>query len=140
MPKRIVDGEALWTSSKVRKLPLEFRLHYANWLPLAAANGVFEIDLDNIRSRVYAASLDSDMTSGLVFVILRAFVTVGLVKIWHEDDKMWGYFNGIDKAGRLPGGAVLKRYTDLPPMPPVDDTEISRMLEDLKSLNVTVTQ
>ncbi len=71
MPKRIVDGEALWTSSKVRRLPLEYRFHYANWIPLAAANGVFEIDLDSIRSRVYAASLDSDITSQEVYYVLR---------------------------------------------------------------------
>ena len=108
MPKRIVDGEALWTSTKIRRLPLKYRLHYANWLPLAAANGVFEIDLDAIRSRVYAASLHPSFTSKSVFDVLCEFTQVGLLQVWMEDEKVWGYFLGIEKAGRLPGKAVLQ--------------------------------
>lgn len=44
MPRRIVDGEALWTSGKLRRVePEKFRLHCANWLPMAEANGVSKL-------------------------------------------------------------------------------------------------
>lgn len=134
MPKRIVDGEALWTSTKIRRLPLKYRLHYANWLPLAAANGVFEIDLDAIRSRVYAASLHPSFTSKSVFDVLCEFTQVGLLQVWMEDEKVWGYFLGIEKAGRLPGKAVLPRYRDLPPNAPIDILPPEEMINILKSL------
>jgi hypothetical protein len=135
VPKRIVDGEALWTSTKVRRLPLKYRLHYANWIPLAAANGVFEVDFDAIRGRVYAASLRPPFTSKNVYEVACEFVTVGLLQIWQTDDgKVWAYFIGIHKSGRLPGTAVLSRYPSLPPGHPKDVLPVETMLEILKSL------
>jgi hypothetical protein len=119
MPKRIVDGDALWLSEKVRNLPTEYRLHYANWLPLAEANGVFEADIHRIRARVYSYLLP-DISSDDVRDILRAFTEAGLVKIWQEDNKNWGYFVGIEKPGRLPALGHLSRYKNLPPSPHLD--------------------
>ena len=43
MPKRVVDGEAVWTSRKLKMIEPEWvRGEYTNLLPLALANGVFE--------------------------------------------------------------------------------------------------
>lgn len=119
MPKRIVDGDALWLSEKIRGLPEEYRLHYANWLPLAEANGVFEADIYRIQARVYAYMLP-EISPEMVVKILKSFTDAGLVKVWREDNKSWGYFTGIEKSGRLPELRYLSRYKNLPPSPPLD--------------------
>lgn len=115
MPKRIVDGEALWTSTKLRRVsPPEFRFHYANWLPLAEANGVFEADFDVIWSKIYAP-LSPDLCTETVRKIFEEFVRVGLVAPFEDAGKVYGYFTGIDKPGRLPSEAHRARYKTLPP-------------------------
>lgn len=132
MPKRILDGEALWLSNKIKHLPEQFRMHYANWIPLAEANGVFEADPERIRARVYSFLLP-DFSIKQVKQVLDNFVRVGLVNLWEEDGKKWGYFNGIEKSGRLPELRHLSRYKNLPPAPPVQDnigTEAGEERED----------
>ncbi len=119
MPKRVVDGDALWLSEKVRSLPEEYRLHYANWIPMAEANGVFEADIYRIQAKIYAY-LMPEVTPEIVASILKAFTEAGLVKQWREDDKNWGYFTGIEKSGRLPPLGHLSRYKNLPPSPPLE--------------------
>lgn len=121
MPKRVVDGEALWLSQKVRSLPAEYRLHYANWLPLAEANGVFEANANQIWARVYSFLLP-DMTEKKVQKVLDALISSDLVKIWKENGKTWGYFKGIEKSGRLPSAKHLNRYKNLPPDLPQSGT------------------
>jgi len=120
MPKRVIDGDALWLSEKVKKLPEKYRLHYANWLPLAEANGVFEADIDRIHTKVYAFLCPS-INRQSVKTLLHLLVQVGLLKIWSEDGKTWGYFVGIEKPGRLPSIKHLERYSNLPPNPPIED-------------------
>lgn len=117
MPKRMIDGEALWTSGKLKKVQTGFRAHYANWLPLAEANGVFEVDFDIIRSRVYPI-IDPAMDASGVEVVYREFVRTGLIREWYEQEKRWAYFVGIDKPGRLPAEKHVSRYKHLPPNPP----------------------
>jgi hypothetical protein len=120
MPKRVVDGEALWLSDKIKRLPAEYRLHYANWLPLAEANGVFEANAERIHARVYSFMLPS-MSPRKVQAIMTAMIEVGLLRVWEENDKTWGYFIGIEKKGRLPGLRELEWYKNLPPNPPLPD-------------------
>jgi hypothetical protein len=120
VPKRVVDGEALWLSEKVRGLPAEYRMHYANWLPLAEANGVFEASPARIHARIYSYLLPN-MTTRVVKRIRDAFVDAGLLQLWDEEGKTWGYFIGIEKTGRLPSMKHLARYANLPPNPPVPD-------------------
>src|SRR5258707_1317877 len=119
MPKRVVDGEALWLSQKGLLLPERYRTHYANWIPLAEANGVFEATPQRIYARIYSYWLPN-FGKKKVAALLDAFIKVGLVRTWQADGKTWGYFVGIDKEGRLPSSKHLERYTNLPPMPPVD--------------------
>jgi len=123
MPKRFIDGEALWLSDKVKALPPEYRLHYANWVPMAEANGVFEASASRIQARIYSYLLPK-YTIQMVRRVLEALVRVGLVKTWDEGGKTWGYFIGIAKAGRLPELRHLDRYKNLPPSPPFDDDGI----------------
>ena len=54
MPKRVVDGDALWRSRKLLLVPIEYRAEYANLVPLADVNGSFECDPASVWSDVYA--------------------------------------------------------------------------------------
>ena len=55
MNKRILDGAALWKSDKLARIQPEWmRPEYANWIPLALANGVFEADTRRIWATVYS--------------------------------------------------------------------------------------
>jgi hypothetical protein len=120
MPKRIIDGEALWTSIKLNTLePQAYRSEYANLLPLALANGVFEADPDLVWSRVYAFNRP-DVTPELAAAILDSFEAAKMLFRWQEQDgKVWGYWIGIDKIGRLPTAARLnKRHERIGPEPP----------------------
>lgn len=134
MAKRVLDGEGYWNSSKIRQLPFEYRKDYAVWIPLAAANGVFEVDLDAIKARVYSSAIDPDMTAKEVYYILREFVALGLVRVWQTGGKILGYFNGIEKPGRLPGHKYIERCPDLPPNPPSEDLSVRDMLTLIESL------
>lgn len=114
LPKRLLDGEALWASRKLRRVREPSRIHYANWVPLAEANGVFEADTELVWSRVYAALMPS-FTVEQTQDLIDEFVRVGLVVLWQQDGTTWGYFTGMEKEGRLPSASHLKRYKNLPP-------------------------
>jgi len=117
MPARLVDGDALWTSSKLKKIqPIQFRLHYANWLPMAEANGAFEVDFDILRAKIYPV-IDPGFTADNVRQVFNEFVRVGLLTWFVDNGKDYAYFVGIDKPGRLPSDKHLKRYKNLPPLP-----------------------
>jgi hypothetical protein len=120
MPKRILDGDALWRSSKIRSLRPGVALHYANWIPMAAANGVFEADVALIHATIYAYIMPW-ITRDNVQEVLDSFIESGLVRIYHAEGKTWGYFTGIEKSGRLPELRYLSRYKNLPPPPPILD-------------------
>lgn len=117
MPQRLVDGEAIWSSQKIKSIPQEWiRGEYANLLPLALANGVFELDLDAIWNRVYGY-LRPHITRENVREIFDAFEAHGLIFRFEKEGKIWGYFVGIEKAGRLPPKSEKKRYRNGPAVP-----------------------
>lgn len=102
MPRRIVDGEGIWQSRKIKQLNSKSRAEYANLLPLAEANGTFECDPALVWSRVYSFNRQ-DMTEGQVRAILDDLERVKLLFRWpSKDGRMWGYWIGIEKPGRLP--------------------------------------
>jgi hypothetical protein len=103
MPKRVVDGEALWGSSKIASLTPQEKPEYANLLPLAFANGSFECDARRIWTRVYAFNRP-EWTIEMVATLLDSLEKAKLLFRWTAaDGKTWGYWAGIDKPGRLPG-------------------------------------
>jgi hypothetical protein len=109
MPKRIVDGEALWGSAKIAQLPVWAKAEYANLLPLALANGVFECDARQIWARVYSFNRP-EMTPDQVTQVLNNFEKAGLIGRWKDENgKIWGFFIGIDKEGRLPPQSRINR-------------------------------
>ena len=119
MPKRIVDGEGIWGSKKILLLKEEHRPEYANLLPLAEANGTFELDLRKIWLRVYGYNRPS-VSMEFLYDVLVDLAAVGLLMAWEEDGKVYAFWDGQDKVGRLPGPSEQKKYKNLPPDPPLD--------------------
>ncbi len=125
MPKRIIDGEGLWGSDKIAEvLPEEFRAEYANLLPLAMANGVFEVNPRRVWGKVYFFNRPS-ITPEIVEAILAEFHRVRLLFRWKTPDgKEWGYWTGIHKPGRLPSAYRLKKRHELVgPEPPKEELQ-----------------
>jgi len=118
MPKRIVDGDAVWTSNRIRAvMPLTFRPEYANLIPLALANGVFECDPFLVWTKVYSYNRP-DISCDMARTILGEFERVGLLFRWSERAaKEWGFWVGIDKTGRLPPPTQRERM-ERGPEPP----------------------
>ena len=121
MPKRIFDGDAAWTSSKIAALePVWVRPEYA-WLhSLAGPNGVFEFDVRAIWARCYAF-LRPEIGLPEVEIIFAAFHKTKLVFLWEQEGKQWAYWTNSDKPGRLPRKSWQKRYAKsgtLGPYPP----------------------
>lgn len=119
MPKRLLDGERLWRSDKLRLVkPEEFRAEYANMLALALANGTFECSPDLVWREVYAFNRPS-VTSEIVARMLDEFERVKLLFRWKVDGKMWGYWVGIEEKGLLPTKKQIKqsRYRVGKPVP-----------------------
>ena len=117
MPARVVDGDAIYLSRKVKALKPEHRAEYSYLIPLAEANGVFEADPNRIWARAYSFHR-SGIDPGWVRDLLGDFQKVDLLRTWTENGKTWGWWTGIDKAGRLPSKKHLDRYKNLPPNPP----------------------
>jgi hypothetical protein len=110
MPKRIIDGEGVWRSDKLAQVePSSFRSEYTNLLPLALANGSFEVNARRIWSTVYSYNRP-DIALAQVEQMLAEFERVKLRFRWIDDatGKEWGYWVGIEKAGRLPTPRRLK--------------------------------
>jgi hypothetical protein len=119
MPKRIVDGEGLWRSDKLAKVtPPKYKAEYANILPLALANGVFECSVSRVWSQVYAFNRP-EISRKDVEKILKSFEDVGLLFLWADGGKVWAYFTGSEKRGRLPSQSLRERY-GVGPNPPQD--------------------
>jgi hypothetical protein len=123
MPKRVLDGEALWGSNKLDNVEPDWaRAEYAWIYALAFSNGVFEANPRAIWVRCYAYNRP-EITFEDVEVILAAFVRAKLLFVWVEGGKRWGYWTGSDKPGRLPRESWRKRDAargKLGPDPPED--------------------
>lgn len=125
MPKRVVDGEGIWRSDKLARVEPEWvRAEYANLIPSALANGVFEANPRRIWSQVYSYNRpEIDLED--VEMILGAFRKVGLLFSWLDPSgKVWGFWVGIEKSGRLPPPSRLKqRHEVVGPVPPAEELQ-----------------
>jgi hypothetical protein len=109
MPKRVVDGEGVWLSDKIAKLPPASKAEYTNLLPLALANGVFECSPRLVWSRVYSYNRP-EVTETQVGELLSDLERARLLFRWtDEHGKTWGYWVGIEKPGRLPSESRKNR-------------------------------
>jgi hypothetical protein len=118
MSKRIVDGEALWQSTKLQQVPERWRGEYANLLPLAYVNGTFEADPRKVWGQVYATNRPN-IKPKHIETILDCFEEAKMIfRFTSPDGKKWGYFVGVDKPGRLPKASERFKYAkgeDVPP-------------------------
>jgi len=133
MASRVVDGDGIWRSQKLKKVPVQYRSEYANLLPLAEANGCFECDPDRVWADVYSYNRP-DVTRENVEEMLDQFETANMILRYEEDGKTYATFVGIDKPGRLPGPAHLARCKDLPPLPTAKTSQnlpLDSMLESI---------
>ncbi len=120
MPKRILDGEGLWSSRKIARLQGRFKAEYANLIPLALANGVFECEPHLIWSRVYAFNRP-EVDDCIVAELLSDLERVGLLFRWTDaSGHPWGYWIGADKPGRLPPKS-RERHEREGPKPPQEE-------------------
>jgi hypothetical protein len=102
MPKRIVDGNALWTSDKLLLVNPKYKAEYAYLIPLAFANGTFICDARLVWHVVYSYNRP-EITPEIVGEILNEFERAKMLFRWRgEDGKVWGYWVGINHPGRLP--------------------------------------
>lgn len=126
---RVIVGEAIWNSKKIAALePPSIRAEYPWLYSLAGSNGVFEIDVRAIWVKCYAFGRQ-DKTIDDVQQILTAFEKGGLLFVWDEGGRRWGYWTGCDKPGRLPRLTWRKRDAKkgkLGPEPPKDSLESYR--------------
>jgi len=112
MPKRVVDGEAIATSFKIRRIQEEWRIHYPYLLTLALANGTFECDPEVIWAKRYAIFMPG-MTKEHVAEMIRAFEAADLLRTWRDKEgRLCGWWVGINKPGRLPPKSRLKRHEE----------------------------
>ena len=139
MNKRILDGAALWKSDKIARIQPEWmRAEYANWIPLALANGVFEADTRRIWATVYSYNRP-EISFDDAEEIKREFCRVGMLFLWPDEGKVWGYFTGIEKPGRLPAKSRLdKKHEPIGPNPPADALRSYVELTRSKALDAAV--
>ena|SRR2546421_8961705 len=108
MRKRVIDGEAMWGSSKLAKCRPASIPEYAWLYALADANGNFEIDLRMIHGKV--AAIRPDFTLETLREVLKDFHRHGLLFIWGENGKIYGHWTGSNKPGRLPPPSQRQHY------------------------------
>ena len=118
MPKRMLDGDRLWRSDKLRQVqPESFRAEYANLFSLALANGSFECSPERVWYEVYAYNRPS-INPEIVRTILEEFERVKLLFRWHDaSNKQWAYWIGSEKTLPTPEQIKQSRYKVGEPVP-----------------------
>src|SRR5665213_506256 len=101
MPKRVIDGDALWTSNTLDKVPEKYRGEYSWILPLSQVNGCFECSPRLVWRTCYAG-VRPDWTVADVTAMLDEFEKAKMLFRFEYDGNPYGFFPGIQKEGRLP--------------------------------------
>ena len=105
MSKRLVDGEAIWSSEKLLNVPAELRAEYTWVLPLAEANGCAEYNPAMIWRNCYALTREG-WTPARVEELFTAFEQAKMVFRFRakyepaDKERAWVFFIGVEK--RLP--------------------------------------
>jgi hypothetical protein len=134
MPKRMLDGDRLWRSDKLKQVqPESFRAEYANLFALALANGAFECNPDRVWYEVYAYNRPS-ISPENVRAILDEFERVKLLFRWHvASNKQWGFWVGSEKMLPTPEQIRQCRYKVGEPVP---QEQLAEFLKPATSSNV----
>jgi hypothetical protein len=100
-PKRVIDADAAWASSKLALCREEFIPEYTWLYGLADANGNFELtNLRVIHGKV--AAIRPNFTLDTLRHVFEEFERHGLLYVWEEHGKKYGHWTGSEKPGLLP--------------------------------------
>src|SRR5262249_5992512 len=119
---RLIDFEALWSSDKIARCAEWAQAEYAWVYGLADAYGCFE--LTNIRviwGKV--AAIRKNLCPEDFARIVEEFHQKGLLFIWEEGGKRYGFWTNSDKPGRLPPASLRARYARTTPEVPTDQLQ-----------------
>jgi len=124
MAKRLVDGDAIWSSDKLQNVPEEFRAEYAWVLPLAEANGCCEYNPAIIFRDCYAYLRPGWSATKVeeLFTALEQAKMVFRFKAKYEPtdkERTWCFFIGMES--RLPAPSDRAKYKYNAKIVPVED-------------------
>lgn len=119
MPKRIIDGEAMYGSDKLHRCPLWIRKEYPWLYPLADCNGNFELNLRVIAGKLWPNR--PDLTEKKLEQIFQIFNQEGLAFVWEVGGRRYLHWTASERIGRLPPPSQRSRKyekTFAPTIPP----------------------
>lgn len=132
MAKRVLDGDAIWSSDRIAALPEGMRIEYPWLYPLADCNGSFEItNLKVVHGKVSPNRPDltekrlADVfvkmyDEGLLFIWQSEQKPVAWNRKWNKKRKIFAHWTQSEKSGRLPPVSHRsKKYEKVlaPPVP-----------------------
>lgn len=116
MPTRMISGEGMWSSTKiascVTEIPATSGVYYPWLYPLADANGVLELTSLRVIFAQIAMQLPFFTLEHLT-AIINDFHKAGLLFIWKDRGKTYGFWTNSDKPGRLPKPSDRDRYKNI---------------------------
>lgn len=137
MPKRMIDGDAMWSSDRLARCELFARREFAWLFPISDPNGSFELKPRAIWGKV--AAIRDDLTIEVLGKIFAEYERVKLLFVWEESGKRYAHWVGSDKPGRLPPPSHRKyERTDSPPVP--QDKLAAWLLETTSNQSITEPQ
>jgi hypothetical protein len=120
MPKRVLDFDAMWASDKIAACAEWAQVEYAWLYGLADCAGCFE--LSNMRviwGRV--AAIRHNFSIERLEQVFDEFQDKGLLFVWCDSGKRYGYWTGSDVPGRLPPPSWRNRLERLAPEVPREE-------------------
>jgi hypothetical protein len=108
VPARVIDFEAIWSSTKLSRCTLTARADYVWLYGLADCYGVFE--MPSIRVILFKVSpIRDDLTEERLASDFAEYVKHGLLFCFTQGGKRFGFWTKSDKPGRLPGEFMRKK-------------------------------
>lgn len=109
MPKRVLDGEGMWGSTKLANVPEDMIPEYAWLYPLADMNGSFEVtNLRVVWSKV--AAIRPHFTLERLREVFGCFWKAGLLFQWNQSGRKFAHWTGSERRGRLPAISQRKKF------------------------------
>lgn len=93
MTSRVIK-DSVWDSPTLAKISWRADDAFPKWLLLADDWGCFNADPEVIKGRVYPKR--KEVTKQIVESIKREYNEVGLLFLWRENDREWGFFVNFD--------------------------------------------
>jgi|SRR5271157_2971367 len=115
MPKRIIDGDKLYTSDKITKVSKKYRAEYAWIIGMGLANGVCEASPKLVHHIAYSYNRE-DITVEDVARMLDEFEAAEMLVRYEVNGKTWMYFVGCESCLPPPSVAAKMKKGPTPPL------------------------